>query len=84
VLIQQRWWSWAVAEETATNPVVDRSGADCARNQPDDLWFLAGTFGVAVRRTCSVPAGSSRRVGFGSQCRTLHPRAQADLPGSVR
>jgi hypothetical protein len=57
VLIQQRWWNWAAAEETATNPVADRSGADCARNQPDDLWFFAGSFGGAVRRTCSVPAG---------------------------
>jgi hypothetical protein len=56
-LLQQRWWNWAAAEKTATNAVADTSGADCARNQPDDLWFLAGTFGDAVRRTCSVPAG---------------------------
>jgi hypothetical protein len=55
--VQERWWTWAMAEETVTNPVVDESGADCARNQPDDVWFFAGTFGGPVRRSCTVPAG---------------------------
>ncbi|WP_210776356.1 hypothetical protein [Micromonospora sp. U56] len=57
VEIQQRWWNWAAAEGTATNPVSDRSGVDCARNQPVDVWFFAGSFGETVRRKCSVPAG---------------------------
>jgi hypothetical protein len=26
-------------------------------NQPQDVWFLAGTFGTQAKRTCSVPEG---------------------------
>ncbi|WP_203828261.1 hypothetical protein [Actinoplanes palleronii] len=55
--MQARWWEWASAEPEATNPVADTTGEQCARNQPDDVWFLAGTFGGKVRRACAVPAG---------------------------
>lgn len=55
--IQARWWTWAAAEPTATNPVADRTGEHCARNQPGDVWFLAGTFGGQVQRRCTVPLG---------------------------
>lgn len=51
------WWEWASIEPDATNPVTDTTGEDCARNQPADVWFLAGDFGGAVTRTCNVPAG---------------------------
>ncbi|PZG24442.1 signal protein [Micromonospora craterilacus] len=56
-LTQQRWWAWAAAEPTATNPVADRLGDHCARNQPGDVWFAAGTFGGRVTRRCTLPAG---------------------------
>ncbi|MFJ3306153.1 signal protein [Streptomyces sp. NPDC086549] len=56
--LQSRWWTWAASEPEATNPVADEDGGDCARNQPDDVWFLAGTFGTTGnRRACSVPDG---------------------------
>lgn len=55
--VQARWWEWATAEPAATNPVSDRTGEDCARNQPGDVWFLAGTFGGQVQRRCTVPLG---------------------------
>ncbi|WP_306329414.1 signal protein [Streptomyces venezuelae] len=29
----------------------------CGRNQPHDVWFLAGTFGGQVTRSCEVPGG---------------------------
>jgi len=57
VSIQQRWWNWAAGEAAATNPVNDRTGADCHRNQPDDAWFFAGTFSGTAHRTCAVPSG---------------------------
>jgi hypothetical protein len=53
--LQSRWWAWAAAEPTGTNPVVDRTGEFCARNQPRDLWFLAGTFDGEVSRRCVLP-----------------------------
>lgn len=57
-----RWWNWAIPGPSSTSPLEDRTGAACARNQPSDVWFLAGTFGGAVRRECTVP--SDRRLFF--------------------
>jgi hypothetical protein len=55
--LQSRWWTWALSEPEGTNPVADEDGSDCERNQPQDVWFLAGTFGTQVERTCHVPEG---------------------------
>jgi hypothetical protein len=55
--VQGRWWTWAASEPESTNPVSDPTGKFCDRNQPQDVWFLAGTFGGTVQRTCQVPAG---------------------------
>jgi len=41
------------------NPIDDPDGAECARNQPKDLWFLAGTHGGTATRTCRLPSGTS-------------------------
>ncbi|MDX3224875.1 hypothetical protein PV419_03895 [Streptomyces sp. ME19-01-6] len=42
--------------------MADEDGRSCRRNQPDDVWFLAGTFGGQVERSCTVPSG--RPVAF--------------------
>ncbi|MFE3830904.1 signal protein [Streptomyces sp. NPDC059092] len=55
--LQGRWWTWASTEPERTNPVADQDGNACERNQPQDVWFLAGTFGTRAERTCSIPAG---------------------------
>lgn len=55
--LQGRWWSWAASEPDRTNPVADRDGSQCGRNQPRDVWFLAGTFGGQVKRDCRIPHG---------------------------
>ncbi|MFB6628640.1 signal protein [Streptomyces sp. NPDC056362] len=55
--LQGRWWTWAASEPDATNAVAETDGSACGRNQPHDVWFLAGTFGGHVERTCEVPAG---------------------------
>ncbi|WP_405793180.1 signal protein [Streptomyces sp. NBC_01506] len=60
--LQSRWWEWAAAEPTDSNPVADPTGRDCARNQPKDRWFLAGTFGGHTSRTCTIPA--DRPIAF--------------------
>jgi hypothetical protein len=53
-----RWWNWAGDAPEGKNPVADSSGEHCAQGQPDDVFFLAGTFGeTGVTRTCEVPAG---------------------------
>jgi hypothetical protein len=49
------WWKWAVEAPVPTNPVLDETGAHCGVDQPNRVWFLAGTFtGTAVRH-CTVP-----------------------------
>ncbi|MFE3742242.1 signal protein [Streptomyces sp. NPDC059134] len=55
--LQSRWWTWASTEPEPTNPVADQNGGSCERNQPEDVWFLAGTFGTYTERTCTVPGG---------------------------
>ncbi|MFC7898573.1 signal protein [Streptomyces griseoincarnatus] len=55
--LQGRWWTWASTEPAPTNPVGDEDGSACGRNQPEDVWFLAGTFGTQAKRTCAVPEG---------------------------
>lgn len=52
-----RWWQWLLSIPAAVNPNLDATGANCAQGQYDDVWFLAGTFGGAVKRTCTIPAG---------------------------
>lgn len=55
--LQGRWWTWASTEPAPTNPVGDEDGSACGRNQPEDVWFLAGTFGTQAERNCAVPEG---------------------------
>jgi hypothetical protein len=53
------WWQWALETPASQNAVLDTTGASCASNQSDDVWFLAGTlFGGPVTRTCTVPTGT--------------------------
>jgi hypothetical protein len=39
------------------NPVGDDTGEYAGVNQPDDVWFLAGSSGEKFHRRCAVPAG---------------------------
>ncbi len=51
------WWQWALSIPASENPVADPTGAKCVVGQRGPVWFLAGSFGETVTRTCSVPAG---------------------------
>lgn len=55
--LQARWWTWAASSPENRNPVVDDTGQWCGEDQPEDVWFFAGTFGGTVNRRCQVPAG---------------------------
>jgi hypothetical protein len=56
------WWTWAVSQPVATNPVLDTTGASCSVAQKGKVWFLAGTFSGSVERTCTVPKGKALLV----------------------
>lgn len=52
-----RWWQWALSIPAESNPILDMDGANCAKGQYDNVWFLAGTFGGPAVRSCTIPAG---------------------------
>ncbi|SDO12615.1 hypothetical protein [Lentzea jiangxiensis] len=53
---QARWWTWA-SQPANSNPVSDTSGRFCMRDQPVEVWLLAGSLTEGpVERQCRVPA----------------------------
>ena len=52
-----RWVRWVAGIGPMQNPIDDRTGENASIDQPGDVWFLAGTFGVAATRRVTVPAG---------------------------
>lgn len=58
------WWQQILAIPFGRNPVFDTTGKDCdegAHEGPHgdvDVWFLAGTTGGSVTRTCTIPTGT--------------------------
>jgi hypothetical protein len=51
-----RWVQWLASFGLVNNPVRDTTGKQTARNQPEDVFFLAGTFGGEAERACRIPA----------------------------
>jgi len=51
------WWNWAISIPYSSNPIFDPDGSSCGVGQSGPVWFLAGSPGGTVTRTCSVPAG---------------------------
>jgi hypothetical protein len=52
-----RWVQWVAAAGPLKNPIEDDTGEHAGLNQPDDVWFLAGTYGKQMQRQCMVPVG---------------------------
>ncbi|MER6093389.1 hypothetical protein [Streptomyces bluensis] len=75
-----RWWKWAMSAPDDQSPVRDTTGEHAAWNQPDDLWFLAGTYGGRVVRSCEIPAG--RRLFF-PVLNMQHSRSYSKVPQSL-
>ena len=57
--LAQKWVQWASAAPYSTGPIMDPTGAQCAFDQHGKVWFLAGTWGGAVERTCAIPANKA-------------------------
>ncbi|AYV29294.1 hypothetical protein HET69_34505 [Streptomyces sp. CJ_13] len=52
-----RWWQWALSAPEDRSPVSDTTGRYADWRQPQDVWFLAGTYGGRVVRRCPIPSG---------------------------
>ena len=52
------WEKWKEAGTLDRNAIEDTTGKNCGLNQPKEgIWFLAGTFGGIVNRSCTIPNG---------------------------
>ncbi|MFV8753844.1 hypothetical protein ACNOYE_25140 [Nannocystaceae bacterium ST9] len=51
------WVRWAVAQPAYDGPISDPNGENCALGQQGPVWYLAGTWGGPVERTCDIPLG---------------------------
>ena len=52
------WWQFILSLPAAVNPLLD-TGEQCAVGQHGPVWFLAGSLGEVVTRTCTVPSGKA-------------------------
>jgi hypothetical protein len=60
---------WAYAQPLAHNPVLDRTGADCAVDQHGPVWFLPRIAGPRVfsgTRTCTIPEHTAVLLEIGA------------------
>jgi hypothetical protein len=54
------WWKWYASIPSDSNPGNDQTGKNCAIGQKDsNVWFLAGTGGGSVKRSCSTSVGKA-------------------------
>jgi hypothetical protein len=53
------WWQWLLSIPEDKSPAGDLTGENCETNQQGPIWFLAGTFGGAAERTCTIPSGKA-------------------------
>jgi hypothetical protein len=51
-----RWVQWGASTKYSCNPIADETGKYAGKEQPNDVWFLAGCFGGVVERSCEIPA----------------------------
>jgi hypothetical protein len=54
-----RWWQWAISIPANENPLLQAGEVDCGIGQEGPMWFLAGNFGGAVERSCTIPRGKA-------------------------
>lgn len=55
-----KWWQWVLSIPEDKNPITDKSGTYCATKQNNShVWFLVGSGGGEVVRTCTIPAGKA-------------------------
>lgn len=54
-----KWWQWLNQIPRGSNPLTDTTGKNCLVQQYGPVWFLAGSSGVKVERSCDIPEGKA-------------------------
>lgn len=63
-----KWWTWLMQIPSSVNPINDKMGEQCARNQQGPVWFLAGSQ-QTVERHCTIPHGMALFIPtFTTEC----------------
>jgi hypothetical protein len=75
-----RWTRWVAGAGPMHNPLLDTTGDDAGVGQPEDVWFLGGTFGGPVTRSCTVPSGVPLFFPAFNMWFTNTPTLPDDLP----
>lgn len=50
----ERWTRWALELPHSESPIADETGERCDDGQSGKVWYLAGTFGGPVERSCTI------------------------------
>jgi hypothetical protein len=53
------WWQFVLSFPGDVNPNLDATGAKCVIGQHGPVWFLMGSFGGPITRTCTIPDGKA-------------------------
>ena len=56
--LSAEWWQLFLSLPASGNPLLDNSGSSCGFGQRGSEWFLVGSLGGTVTRTCSIPEGT--------------------------
>jgi hypothetical protein len=75
VLGAKEWLRWVMDLPWSTGPVTDTTGASCGQGQSGPMWFLAGTQGGLLTRSCTVP--KNKRLFFPLVNSWVIPTAEA-------
>jgi hypothetical protein len=51
------WVQWSGRLPYYAGPIFDETGAQCGEGQDGPIWYLPGTAGGPVNRTCTIPVG---------------------------
>lgn len=84
------WTRWAMEAPWTTGPIVDTTGVACAEGQDGHDWYLAGSTGGPVTRSCTIPKNKELFFPLVNQWCVFPPEwypdrasIEADLPAII-
>jgi hypothetical protein len=66
VKLSAQWWQWAYSFPVSNNPLFDETGAQAClgKQEPGNIFFLAGVFNVSGTATRNITVPSGTRLFF--------------------
>jgi hypothetical protein len=73
------WLKWAMKLPWSTGPINDPTGEQCDLGQSGSVWYLAGTSGGPVTRSCDIPKNKALYFPLINQW-MIPPAERVDAP----